>query len=55
MREELNGAATQDAQAEDHVHFVLSPQKWEEFCAALNAPPKVFPKLLRLLAEPGRV
>src|SRR5260370_10961108 len=37
----------------DQVHFYLSPEKWDEFCAALDAPPKELPALRRLLTEPG--
>ena len=37
----------------DQTHFYLSPEKWDEFCAALDAPPKRKLKLERLLTEPG--
>jgi uncharacterized protein (DUF1778 family) len=37
----------------DQVHFYLSPGKWDEFCAALDAPPKDLPRLRRLLTEPS--
>ncbi len=37
----------------DQVHFYLSPEKWDQFCAALDAPPKELPRLRRLLTEPG--
>jgi len=37
----------------DQVHFYLSPEKWDEFCAALDAPPKDLPALRKLLTEPG--
>jgi uncharacterized protein (DUF1778 family) len=37
----------------DQAHFYLSPKKWDEFCAALDAPPKPSPALRRLLTEPG--
>lgn len=37
----------------DQTHFYLSPEKWEEFCAALDAPPKKKPKLKKLLTEPS--
>jgi uncharacterized protein (DUF1778 family) len=33
-------------------HFYLSPEKWDEFCAALDAPPKDLPNLRKLLSEP---
>ena len=37
----------------DQTHFYLSPGKWEEFCAALDAPPKDLPALRKLLTEPS--
>jgi uncharacterized protein (DUF1778 family) len=37
----------------DQVHFYLSPEKWNEFCAALDAPPKELPALRKLLTKPG--
>ena len=37
----------------DQVHFYLSDEKWDEFCAALDAPPKDLPWLRKLLARPG--
>ena len=37
----------------DQVHFYLSPEKWDQFCAALDAPPKELPRLRKLLTEPG--
>jgi len=37
----------------DQVHFYLSDEKWDEFCAALDAPPKDLPRLRKLLARPG--
>ena len=37
----------------DQVHFYLSPAKWDEFVAALDAPPKDLPQLRKLLTEPG--
>jgi uncharacterized protein (DUF1778 family) len=38
----------------DQRHFYLSPAKWDEFCAALDAPPKDLPELRKLLTEPSR-
>ena len=35
----------------DQVHFVLSPERWEEFCTALDMPPKEIPAWRRLLTE----
>ncbi len=37
----------------DQVHFYLSQEKWEEFCVALDAPPKDIPALRKLLTKPG--
>ena len=37
----------------DQVHFYLSPEKWEEFCAALDSPPKDIPALRKLLIGPS--
>jgi uncharacterized protein (DUF1778 family) len=37
----------------DQAHFYLSPEKWKEFVAALDAPPRKLPKLHKLLTEPS--
>lgn len=37
----------------NQTHFYLSPEKWDDFCAALDAPPRKKPRLKRLLTEPG--
>ena len=37
----------------DQIHFYLSPQKWDEFCAALDAPPRELPELRKLLSQPS--
>jgi uncharacterized protein (DUF1778 family) len=37
----------------DQTHFYLSPGKWDEFCAALDAPPKDLPGLRKLLTKPS--
>ena len=37
----------------DQTHFYLSPEKWDEFCAALDAPPRELPELRKLLTQPG--
>ena len=37
----------------DRTHFTLSPQKWEEFNAALDAPPKDIPALRQLFRTPS--
>lgn len=35
----------------DRQHFGLDAARWEEFLAALDAPPRPLPRLRRLLAE----
>jgi uncharacterized protein (DUF1778 family) len=37
----------------DRRHFELSPRAWKEFCDALDHPPRIIPRLQRLLAEPS--
>jgi uncharacterized protein (DUF1778 family) len=37
----------------DQAHFYLSEEKWDEFCAALDAPPRDLPALRKLMTEPG--
>ena len=37
----------------DQTHFYLSPEKWGEFCAALDAPPRELPELRKLLSQPS--
>jgi uncharacterized protein (DUF1778 family) len=37
----------------DQTHFYLSPEKWDEFCAALDAPPRDLPELRKLLTSPS--
>lgn len=37
----------------DQTHFYLTPEKWEEFTAALDAPPAKKPRLKNLLTKPG--
>ena len=37
----------------DRRVFQLSPEKWEAFVAALDAPPCDMPRLRKLLNEPG--
>ena len=38
----------------DQVHFSLSPERWDAFCAALDAPPKVIPALRENFEEAQR-
>jgi uncharacterized protein (DUF1778 family) len=35
----------------EQVHFALPPERWREFCRALDAPPRVIPALKKLLTE----
>ena len=37
----------------DQAHFYLSPEKWQQFCAALDAPPRKLPELRKLLTGPS--
>ena len=37
----------------DQAHFYLSQEKWDVFCAALDAPPRDLPALRKLLTEPS--
>ena len=37
----------------DQNHFYLFAEKWDEFCAALDAPPKELPELRKLLTGPS--
>jgi uncharacterized protein (DUF1778 family) len=44
--------AAQQAVA-DQVHFTVSPEKWQAFCQALDAPPRVIPALQELFSRPS--
>lgn len=44
-------AATQ--RLAEKTHFILSPEKWEEFCVALDSPPMPIPALKDLLKQPS--
>ncbi len=37
----------------DQAHFVLSPERWEAFCALLDRPPRQIPALQKLLTQPS--
>jgi predicted DNA-binding antitoxin AbrB/MazE fold protein len=39
--------------APDETYFVLSPERWEAFCALLDRPPKEIPALRKLLTQPS--
>jgi uncharacterized protein (DUF1778 family) len=45
-------SAAQQVLAEQ-AHFALPPDRWQAFCAALDAPPQDIPALRKLLTEPG--
>jgi uncharacterized protein (DUF1778 family) len=36
----------------DQSHFYLSAEKWDEFCALLDAPVRELPELRKLLTQP---
>jgi uncharacterized protein (DUF1778 family) len=35
----------------EQVHFTVPAERWKAFCQALDAPPRVIPKLKKLLTE----
>jgi len=37
----------------DRQSFHLDPEQWQAFVAAIDAPPKVHPRLARLLKQPS--
>jgi len=48
-----NALVAAEAVLADNARFVLSDERWEMFCAALDAPPKAKPNLNRLMTETG--
>jgi len=44
--------AAQDVVLEQR-HFILADDQWKTFCDALEAAPRQYPKLRKLLTEPG--
>jgi uncharacterized protein (DUF1778 family) len=44
--------AAQDIVLEQR-HFTLTAEQWKSFCAALEAAPRQYPRLRKLLTEPG--
>jgi predicted DNA-binding antitoxin AbrB/MazE fold protein len=42
-----------EAESLDNALFALSPERWDAFCSALDAPAKVVPALRKLLTEPS--
>ena len=50
----LESALTRAGEAlADRRFFSLSVEKWKEFMALLDAPPRSLPRLKRLMNEPG--
>jgi uncharacterized protein (DUF1778 family) len=45
--------ARADEALADRRSFGLSPAQWKKFLGALDAPPRLLPRLERLLNEPG--
>lgn len=50
-KQEVTVTIDDEAVALDEAHFVLPPQRWQEFCEALDAPPRDIPLLRKLLTE----
>jgi uncharacterized protein (DUF1778 family) len=49
----LESACTRAEEAiSDQVHFIASEAQWKAFTKALDAPPRVLPKLKRLFSKP---
>jgi uncharacterized protein (DUF1778 family) len=46
-----NGCAAAQQVLADQTQFVLPPDRWEAFCRALDAPPRIRPALKKLLTE----
>jgi predicted DNA-binding antitoxin AbrB/MazE fold protein len=44
---------TAPADSDDRTQFVLSEERWQEFCEALDAPARKIPALKKLLTEPS--
>jgi predicted DNA-binding antitoxin AbrB/MazE fold protein len=42
---------TTDVAGSDQASFVLSPERWQAFCDALDAPPRDIPALRKLLSN----
>jgi predicted DNA-binding antitoxin AbrB/MazE fold protein len=47
----INEDADIDSAAADQAHFTLTPDRWQAFCEALDAPPRDIPALRQLLTE----
>jgi uncharacterized protein (DUF1778 family) len=49
----LESACSQAEDAiSDQVHFIVTEAQWKAFMKALDAPPRVLPKLRRLFSKP---
>ena len=47
----VSGETTIPSDMADQAHFTLSPERWDAFCEALDAPPRDIPALRKLLTE----
>ena len=45
------GQADEIGKGDAQSKFVLTPERWEAFCQALDAPPREIPALWQLLTE----
>jgi predicted DNA-binding antitoxin AbrB/MazE fold protein len=50
-RQEVTVTIEGNGEPTDRVLFVLPPDRWQAFCDALDAPPRVIPALRKLLTE----
>jgi predicted DNA-binding antitoxin AbrB/MazE fold protein len=50
-RQEVTVTIEGNGEPTDQVLFVLPPDRWQAFCDALDAPPRVIPALRKLLTE----
>jgi predicted DNA-binding antitoxin AbrB/MazE fold protein len=51
LSEHQRVTVTIDTDGVDQAHFALSPERWQAFCDALDAPPRDIPALRKLLTE----
>jgi predicted DNA-binding antitoxin AbrB/MazE fold protein len=50
-RQEVTVTIEDRGEVAEQVLFVLPPDRWQAFCDALDAPPRVIPALRKLLTE----
>jgi len=50
-RQEVTVMIEDRGEVAEQVLFVLPPERWQAFCDALDAPPRVIPALRKLLTE----